>query len=323
MRLSLFPKRGLGKVFSKKERDFLLNGSGVNKYLDSINRVDVDRPVFIVGLQGGGLTLIRRILSKHADVIFCNGDRSSFWLNDEMQNEFSYYLPEEFKLFNSKYFLKGSFQKGGWMYGTAEYIEHFSKNEDDISDGAREHFMRVIKFILHKYSRNNQKTRFLDKSQSFGLKIPFINEMLKETNPKFLYIKTNPYLSVSRAINKPALNLLDPKTRLVKAIEHFENCTRVMLNDCERFDNCKGIKFEDFLDAPERVIKECCDFLELEFNQNMMPNAQDTVPDYKWYPIKKDQTSDRLKLVSDEIKFELNHKCSDLIEKMGYKLQDS
>ena len=40
--------------------------------------INVNKPIFILGTQGGGLTLISRILHRHPDTVYCSGN-SKFW----------------------------------------------------------------------------------------------------------------------------------------------------------------------------------------------------------------------------------------------------
>jgi hypothetical protein len=55
--------------------------------------VEIDRPVSIVGLQGGGLTLISRILRRSQNTASVRGNSQTWYTNDEMQNELSLILP--------------------------------------------------------------------------------------------------------------------------------------------------------------------------------------------------------------------------------------
>jgi len=55
----------------------------------------IDRPIFLLGVQGGGLTLVARMLRRHPYAVSVTGN-STYWAGpDEMQNVMGPYLPGE------------------------------------------------------------------------------------------------------------------------------------------------------------------------------------------------------------------------------------
>ena len=55
----------------------------------------IDRPVFLIGTQGGGLTLLSRMLRRHRDVISVAGNCRYWTSADELQNVYGPVLPAE------------------------------------------------------------------------------------------------------------------------------------------------------------------------------------------------------------------------------------
>lgn len=52
----------------------------------AMTRRPIQRPIFLLGSQSGGLTLLARILRRHASLVYCTGN-SRYWAgSDEMQN---------------------------------------------------------------------------------------------------------------------------------------------------------------------------------------------------------------------------------------------
>ena len=281
----------------------------------------IDRPIFLVGLQGGGCTLIRRILTRCNNTVTVGGNSHLWYGSDEMQNTLSSRLPEEFRLFNCAFFKQAGFGRGAWVYGTDGYLDHFRKTERDVTPGLKNKFINAIKYIISKNALSLDNCRFIDKSQTYGLKIRFITEILKEYAPRFLMVSMNPYLACFKAIGKPALSELnitrDEKMKL--AAQHYYNCMNIMLDDGSKTGNLNIITFEDFLDEPPRIIKNCCEFLDLEYIPDMLPSEKDRHPGgYKWYPIRKNAGDEFFsQLTTTDIKT-VNRQLGSLITDLGY-----
>ena len=63
-----------------------------------LSKINIKKPIFILGVQGGGLTIVSRILHRHSKVIYCNGN-SKFWAGrDEMQNNAFKSIPAYFTM---------------------------------------------------------------------------------------------------------------------------------------------------------------------------------------------------------------------------------
>ena len=287
------------------------------------SEINIDRPIFLIGLQGGGLTLIRRILTRAPNMVTVGGNSRLWYGSDEMQNRLSLTLPEEFRLLNCQFFNQGDFHRGAWMYGTDNYINHFRNPDKDVTPELKDAYISILRKTIAQNAISIKGCRFIDKSQTYGLKIKFLTKILEDYNPKFLIIAMNPYVACHKATQKPALSLLDipHEDKLKLAAQHYHNCMTTMLNDGAETNNTHLITFENFLEDPAETIRSCCSFLELEYSNRMLPSPKDKHPDgYKWYPIRKNVNSEILgKICNSDIEI-INTHLSGLFPILGYQI---
>ena len=281
--------------------------------------IPIDRPIFIVGLQGGGLTIISRILRRVSDVVSVGGNADAWFDHDEMQNEKDLNLPEEFRLFYCRHFGDENFLRGGWVYGTDQYIDHFVKMESDVDAKVAERFRTILKTVIRSKAKDPFEARFLDKSQTYGLKIPYIDKILEKSNPKFIIIARNPYIACRKAVLKPALSNLNvsEEERLKLAATHYKNCMERMITENDARSNVTFLRFEDFLLDPEASIEALCQFAELPYSPALMPSPDDNITE-KWYPIRGDANQDQLEQISKNEVALVNNILGDLPTRLGY-----
>lgn len=300
-------------------------GWGIREKWRSLHReVRIDRPIFVVGLQAGGLTLIRRILTRAPNMVTVGGNTRLWYGSDEMQNRVAKKLPEALRLFHCRYHMQGDFHRGAWLYGTDRYLHHFRKTEEDVTPELRSAFERVLRSIIARNALQLDGCRFIDKSQTYGLKISFLGGLLEAYDPKFLIVAMNPYAICTKVIDRPALSLLptDDAGRLRLAAQHYANCMGAMIRDAARTDSTLLLRFEDFLAAPREFIARCCRFLEIPYSDGMMPSPEDTEwAGRKWYPIRRDVVERRLRQIDDEEVRIVNRWVAPLFEGLGYDMK--
>ena len=123
----------------------------------------------------------------------------------------------------------------------------------------RERFERIIKWLLHKHSMDNNNTRFTDKSQVFTVKVSLINALLTEYNPYFLLITRDPYASCYRATKgiQPDVKKFTDKFGLNSGLriasQHWTNSMKFALKDSKEVKNFMVSRFEDILKYPIKV----------------------------------------------------------------------
>lgn len=297
--------------------------------------VKIESPIFLVGAQGGGLTLIRRILSRCGNTVSVGANWYHFTGHDEMQNHsknkclseksdypYSQYLnlSEEFRLFHCHFFNKPPFYDGSWIYGTDKYFDYFKKDENNFSEQLKLNFITSIKRIIARQSTIIKNVRFIDKSQSYSLKIPLINKILEGTSPKFVGITRNPYIMILKQVNRPSISLqkdLSNEERIILAAQHYRNTFQCLVEAKEKYQNVALFKFEDFLERPENTIEKISDFCDLHFSSEVLPKSADTFRG-KWYPIQPDRNINLLDGLEKKHVLLINKELGGLISTLGY-----
>ena len=64
-------------------------------YFSRFEDVSVDRPIFLLGVQGGGLTLVSRMLRRHPQVVSVSGNYRYWSGADEIHTVLGPILPPE------------------------------------------------------------------------------------------------------------------------------------------------------------------------------------------------------------------------------------
>jgi len=283
-------------------------------------KILIDKPIFLIGLQGGGLTITRRILARSTNTVSVTSNTKKFFGGDEMQNAYHLNLAEEFRLFHCKYFNEPPFYRGGWMYGTDLYISHFRKDECDFTPHLSDNFKTAIKKIIIRNALSYEGVRFIDKSQSYGLKIPLLNKILENEKPKFLAVVRNPYTAVLKHIHKPAISLqtnLSTEQKIELACQHYRNTFEEIIKRSAQYENVLLKKFEDFLENPITWIEEVCLWCELPFSPKILPQPDDKLKD-KWYPINPSRNENIIANASPKHIEIISSRLNDLVDFFGY-----
>ena len=117
--------------------------------------INVNKPIFVLGTQGGGLTLISRILHRHPDTVYCSGN-SKFWASsDEMHQKAFYKLPKVLRLSPPKGNLSSDFYNEdlgfyrSFCYASNSLFKNYNLDEDDYF----EEDAIIFKNLIRKYIR--------------------------------------------------------------------------------------------------------------------------------------------------------------------------
>lgn len=300
-------------------------------FLQFYHETQIDRPIFILGNQGGGLTLISRILRRNHDVVSITGN-ANYWSGaDEMQNVMGPLLPPE---------LTGLRHKApyhplltaprSWSYASNALIQKYRNTEEDFTPDMEYIFKSIIKYTLWRYSLTNS-SRFIDKSQVFTVKLSLINRLLHENAPKFVLVTRNPYIECPRAAigkagdMKRYASYLSWNERLDYCTQHWQNSFQSVLDDIDKYKiKVKLIRFEDFLENPKKTIKGLCKFIELEYDPKMLPQKDDSIPfgsHYRdrWYPLRKGVNEKYKSQFKDKDFMSVEAGCGKMADQLGYK----
>jgi hypothetical protein len=301
----------------------------IRPLFQDIDSVYIDSPIFLLGTQGGGLTLVSRILRRSPEVVTIHAD-SRYWKGpDEMQLHFGEKLPEELRLRHSSIRKKMGVSET-FEYATNENLKYFRKTADDVTPEVKRRFERLLREIINRNSCNAVKARFLDKSQSFTIKVSFLAQLLEQWKPYFVLITRNPFaicLREARKYNSDKSHYSNAEEKLRAACQHWTNSFRIACNDGENLKRFRVWRFEDILVNPHCKIGEICEFTEIHFTSSMLPQPDETYPipyliDNKWYPIKKNINNKYIKSITEKEVGIIRETCNDLLAKFDYSERD-
>jgi hypothetical protein len=190
------------------------------------------------------------------------------------------------------------------------------------ADGAR--FRRMLKEHVAVYARDPQSARFLDKTHTYTVKIPYLDTLLEGHEAFFLLVVRNPHTMCFRAVRRkpPAWRQgLPYEDQLRLVAQHWTNSTRLALEDGPPTGRFLALRFEDFLQKPEQVVQAVCKAVGLSYDDDLVPRAGHRLPfatlpwDRKWFPLQGDDWRDNLgetegRIVEDE--------CGEIAEQLGY-----
>lgn len=310
-----------------KRNNWMLNPLN---YLRTFKKIDIKSPIFLIGNQGNGLTLISRILRRNKEIVNITGN-SKYWAGaDEMALVYENILTSDISgiSINTPYDDKLPSPRG-WSYACDNLLPYYRKTKENISEKNKKKFIRSIKMSLNRNAKKVENPRFLDKSQVFTVKLSFINEIIKEYAPFFIHITRNPYAMIYRAAlgipvdMKRASKFLNFSEKLDIVSEHWLNSVKAVEEDKKHIQNFKTIKFEDFLQNPEEQIKGLCNFVKINYTNNMLPKKQHKLPigtkdRMKWYPINPHINKKYLDEIPVDVCKKIHLKIGNYAEKYNY-----
>ena len=300
--------------------------------LTRVPEYPIDRPIFLLGTQGGGLTLLSRMLRRHPQVISVAGNCHYWTSADELQNVYGPVLPAE--LTGLRYKAPPHDQlppPRSWTYAVGDLFQQYRRQANDATPRLARALQRVIRRAAQRHAIDPQQCRFLDKSQVFTVRVGLIHELLHESNPRFVLVPRDPYVSVLRAAEGKAADMrrLASKLSLAERIrlcaEHYGNSMRAAIEDCDQLDcGLYLMPVEQLLLRPEQSLRKVCAFVGLDFHESMLPAAEHRLPlgsrflD-RWYPLRTDINEPYQQRLDDQTIDIVNHFCGDLIERLGYE----
>ena len=258
----------------------------------------IDRPIFLLGIQGGGLTLISRVLRRHSKAVSATGN-FKYWAGpDEMQNVYGSILPSQLTGLHHKIPAAPQYPQRNSLYAIDDLLPLYRQTEANQTPELEHLFRNTIRFALNLHKTGDVKHRFVDKSQTFTVRLGLVNKLLEPYSPYFILVTRNPYAICYRYAAKNYTELdISFEDKLTLASQHWANSFRCALQDAPSVSNLTILRFEDFLHAPDTHLRKICHFLDLSYEQTMLPAPNQNIPlgstgsstgDRKWYPIRND-----------------------------------
>ena len=286
----------------------------------------INKPIFLLGNQGGGLTLLSRMLRRNEHVINCTGNKAYWTGADELHAVYGPVLPFNLTGIKHKLPIHPIFKSHrSWSYAVDDSINIYRKTEKDFSDAEKRKLEHLIKYSMYRFG--NKTSRFIDKSQVYTVRMSYINSLLKEYNPKFILLTRNPYAEIFRSAKGvgPYFEISSREEKLKYAAEHWKNSVNAVLED--KNNNPKidllVIQFEELLKEPEKILRQICDHVELDYNDDMLPKAEHTIPfgtrfNERWYPLMPEINKKYIGNISSKDIDIIKNICGDVAEKLGY-----
>lgn len=266
----------------------------------SLTQIPINKPVFLLGVQGGGLTLLARMMRRHPEMVSVTGN-NAYWAGpDEMQNVMGDFLPAQLTGLHAKIPSHPQYSNRDWLYAIDDLLPLYRHTATDATPEIKRRFQKAIRIPLAMYAKHATQARFIDKSQTYTVRLGLINALLAESNPYFILVTRNPYAlcyrSATRVKTLTSLNL-SLEERLNLAGQHWANSMKAALEDASTVANFKTIRFENLLLSPEETLQKICRFTGLSWRPEMLPAPDDRFPlgstgsskgDHKWYPLRTD-----------------------------------
>ena len=301
----------------------------LRRRLPAVDRVPLDRPIFFLGVQGAGETIVGRCLRRNDAVVSMSGN-SSYWTGiDELgvvRNRMAR-LPAA--LWGAKFRddlehpLFGPNHNS--VYASDTLLPFYRRTAEDADEADGRRYRRLLREHLVVYARRPSRARFFDKTHTNTLKVPLLAAYLEGCDPFFVLVVRNPYSWCHRAVRRkrPSYRaVLAPEQELRLVAEHWVNSYRIALEDAQSVPNATTVRFEDFVADPEAVVRGLCGFLGLDFDAAMVPQPGQRFPfatlpdDRKWHPLFPDPwlaqvTENEAELIASV--------CEPLATELGYE----
>ncbi|WP_339859784.1 hypothetical protein [Thalassospira alkalitolerans] len=302
-----------------------------------LSEIKIDRPLFFLRVQGGGLTILAKCFQRLNNTCFANGNSDSW---DAADNEMhvcvtSKKLPKEFSFHTNTFYppeLASNFYRY-WTYATDQALPHFRiEDPESVGEKSLSGFRDYIKAIIRAHAKDINSCRFVDKSQLYTINTPLIRKALADSSPYFAIFGRSPYGSVPRTAKNYYLNPnkhgfdMSYEDALKLCAQHWNNTFSIALKDCNEKQDNLFLKIEDFFADPDSFCRKICDFAELDFSTEMAPKPDQKNTIYeqmarRWYPIKKSSTDSALRSLTElEISI-VNEICGKTMQNLGYELE--
>lgn len=294
--------------------------------------VEVDRPIFLIGNQGDGLTLVSRMLRHHPQVVSLSGDHHYWAGSDEMHRAFLGRLPPSLAS-GGRWLGKAPRHEiltppRSWSYGSDDLIGQYRLTAADYDERSSRCLRRILRESLYRHGRP-RGGRFTDKSQTFTVKLGYVDALLRDLRPHFVLITRDPYASCYRNAIGGARDMqryskdLDLDARFEICVQHWCNSMRCVEEDGGQVHALARMRFEDFLVDPRGSLERLCSFLGLPFAEAMVPAEDQRVPfgsrfRERWYPLKVDVNDRYLDALPEDYEHKLVERLGQRAANFGY-----
>jgi len=205
------------------------------------------KPVFIFSLPRSGSTLLQRNLMAHESI----ASTAEPWI----------LLPQIYSLKS-----KGHLSEYGSLPASRainDLIYNLPNKKKDFNDSLKNFIIDIYK----KLSKNNE-SYFLDKTPRYYLIIPEIIEIFPEA--KFIFLFRSPEQIYASMLQTWSNNKF--RSFLSSYYDLIDGLKMLSLNYNKYKNQSIALKYEDLVNSPENELKRITNYLELDFDNNMINN---------------------------------------------------
>jgi Sulfotransferase family len=294
----------------------------------AVDDVPLDRPIFLLGTQGSGATVIGRCLRRSPAVVTVSGGWENWTGTDELgivRNRMAR-LPRA--LWGSS--LRSDIADATFgdvhagVFACDELLPFYRATRDDADVEQAATFRRVLREHIAVFAPNLAGARFLDKTHAYTVKMPYLAALLDGTQPIFVLVVRNPYGACTWALERKPPDFrarLTDDQKLDLIAQHWANAHRIALDDAAQLGGTAVVRFEDFLARPGAVVAALAEFAGIDYDPQMVPGPGQPMPratlpsDRKWYPLYVDN---RLGRTTPEQRAVVDVHCHELAARFGY-----
>jgi hypothetical protein len=292
-----------------------------------VDTIPLDRPIFFLGTQGAGETIIGRCLRRNRAVVSVSGN-SGYWTGaDEaatIRNRMARLPPA---LLGSKHRSDLVHPELGTdqLYACDSLLPHYRRTADDATERDAAAYERFLREHLAVYAHDPRHARFLDKTHAYTVKIPLLAALLTESRPVFVLVARNPYETCRWIVARKAKFFrehVSSRRRLELAAEHRANAYRIALDDARQVGDLTVVRFEDFLEDPRAAVGRLCEHTGLECHDEMVPQPGQRRPfatlpgDRKWYPLYRSASAEEITPDERDV---VGTRCAEMAAYFGYE----
>ena len=309
------------------------------RWTTALDEIEIDRPIFILGVQGGGLTLLTRMLHRNPNVVTIGGGRTYWVGNNEMDKQYIGELPEDFTLRSPRYqsptfktHMTGEEEEHpvfgrerNWVYACDDLLDQYRKTEGDWTWEKEAKLRRAMKESIRAYARDTETARFLDMSQTFSLKVPLLRKIFPDA--RFVVQTRNPYATCIKEARDDAYEWrrkTGVEQKLTIFAEHWRNTYACAVGDLETYAHKITVRYEDLVEDPEGELRRVAEAVDLEYNPDMVPRAHHQLPlgaseSHKWFPVRTGVNKKYLEKLSAHAVSVICKTVGDMAESFGYR----
>ena len=244
-------------------------------------RPDLSRPVFIIGGSRTGSTMLQTILSKSPEISLTDElqFRSPWWLHRDLVSDIKTHVGplDKAGALDRLMDLLYSGIPFGWFWSASDRLLDRDMLYEELS-GQQLSMQTIFDAILTVYARMRNKT-------NIGAKFPVhysFAPLLLEWYPNCHLIHTTRNPKAVYA-SQAAKYLKSEPGWAAKTFTRFKQFVHINLQivwtarvhrKLRDLPNYRLIRYEDLVLAPDLEIRQLCDFLEIEFQQDMLKPEQ-------------------------------------------------